>query len=79
MKIPNASEIDWTYMERMKAVWEDAAFQLSLESGVFIEVVTKSDESYLVTPIKEITFKVGEHEFESLAALKTAINNKAFL
>lgn len=79
MKIPNYLEMDWEYTARMKVAWEEAAIQLSLEFGIFVEVITKSDVGYLVNPVKEISFKVGEHEFESLAALKTAINNKAFL
>jgi hypothetical protein len=78
MRIPEHSYFNQTPTCRL---WDATAEQMSLETGIFILVEYEYYESVgLMDPrIKRIFFKVGEHEFESLAELKTAINNRAFL
>ena len=66
--------------ETIEQDWLKAAYQLSLESGIFIEVIVKHDRSNLGNLyLQEIVFKVMEHEFNGLSDLKRAIDNKAFL
>ena len=58
-------------------VWEDAARQMSLETGIYIAV----DFDYFPGEmyVKRVYFEVDGHQFESLNDLKKAITNKLFL
>ena len=60
--------------------WEKAAGELSLESGIYIEVDVKHGSTNLGNAhMIEIVFKVADHEFAGLTDVKKAIANKAFL
>ena len=75
MKVPENS-ITQEEALMIKKLWENAAAQASLDSGIFVTVGLK----YNHFPIFErIFFKVNEHEFENLTALNKALKNKAFL
>jgi hypothetical protein len=60
--------------------WKTAAEELSLETGVYVEVDVKHKNTNLGNQyMSEIIFKVSSHEFAGLADVKKAIANKAFL
>jgi hypothetical protein len=66
-----------TYKKLVK-LWKNNAQQLSVETGVFIEVhleYAPPNNVYLM----RIYFKVDDHEFEGLNDVKKAIEMKAFL
>jgi hypothetical protein len=67
---------DDSYVRLLK-LWRDNAEQLSVETGIFIEVhiTYPTGKNY----INRIFFKVDDHEFEGLNEVKRAIEMKAFL
>ncbi len=72
-------------ISKIEELWHDAARQISLETGIFIEVKYEYDGpgpqpfGPVNVEIRRIFFKVKEHEFESLTDLKKAVANRAFL
>jgi hypothetical protein len=58
-------------------MWEKAAEDLSLDSGVYVRVNWVCRDSS--TSIDRIFFKIDEHEFEGMDAARRAAMNKAFL
>jgi hypothetical protein len=77
MKIPE--HINMVDTNEYFKVWRHEAQQLSMETGIFIQVVIKYRSSSVVVYVDEIVFKIMDHEFNSLHDLKKAIVNKAFL
>ena len=60
--------------------WRQAAIQTGLESGICVEVIIRVEKTKGADPyMTEIAFKVMDHEFASLSALKKAVNNRMFL
>lgn len=89
MKIPKAARLEGS---DIMSLWKKSAQQLSLETGIYIQVSAEYGETpatiYLapghIIPstdfhLERIYFKIMDHEFESLNDLKKALNNKAFL
>jgi hypothetical protein len=75
MKIPD-HVISKDEAHRIEILWQNAADQMSLESGIFIRIGME----YEYYPIfNRIFFKVEGHEFENLTDLKKALSLKAFL
>ncbi len=72
-------------ISKLEELWHDTARQISLETGIYVEVGYEYEGSGpspfgpISLDMKRIFFKVKEHEFESLTDLKKAIANKAFL
>lgn len=77
MKIPKEQHVYYNnnVARRLLQDWGDAARQIELEYGVWIEVKTEDDNNVL----SRIYFKVMEHEFENLRDLKKALEMKAFI
>jgi hypothetical protein len=55
--------------------WQFAADNLSMETGIFVEVKYESS----VGCMTRIYFVIGDHQFDSLNEVKRALENKAFL
>ena len=78
---------EWT---RMCEFWQTVALEVSTEYGILIETCVECDgngppiilsrhyEEY-PTKINRIFFRIGDMQFESLNALRTALKNKAFM
>lgn len=82
MKIPEhlVSLYDSPSYRHIEEMWKKAAEQLSLESGIFIEVdIRHGSNNAGRSHMTEIVFMVAGHEFAGLADVKRAIANKAFL
>lgn len=86
MKIPKeASPDNNTTLE----FWRAAAQKLSLETGIYIQVIGDYDQRTYTYDLSgntsinfwltRIYFKVEEHEFENLHDLRKGLKNKAFL
>jgi hypothetical protein len=62
---------------------ETIADDLSIKFGVFIDVRSEAGLKFRNNAVGDdggrIYFKIGEHEFESINDVITALNNKAFL
>ena len=67
--------------ETIIKLWEDAALNLSLETGVYIVVKFSifRELEYSDDKVSRIYFQINNHEFESLTELKQALSLKAFL
>ena len=78
MKIPSKSHIyhNSNIAKRLFIDWRNAAAQMELEYGIWIEVETEEDAQ---TALSRIYFKVMEHEFDNLKDLKKALELKAFI
>jgi hypothetical protein len=76
MKIPRAMRFDREFGQKLKSVWTNAADQISLEYGIFVEVCYSLADNLVPD---HIWFVVMDHKFESLMDLRKALNNKAFL
>jgi len=76
MKIPKVMNFDRAFGQKLKSIWTDAADQMSLEYGIFVELRYKVADNLVP---EHIWFEVMGHQFESLADLRKALNNKAFL
>ena len=76
MKIP-PNVLDRDSAQRIMNLWINMADQISMEHGIFIQVAVLEWEHHPIP--RHIVFMLGRHQFESLAALRRAINNKAFL
>jgi hypothetical protein len=63
----------------IRNAWYDAATQLSIRTGVYIETLVEYENIYPTQRIKRIYFKVFDHECEGLAQVEKFIANKAFL
>lgn len=82
MKIPEGK-----YNSKLEGAFEDAATQITMESGIWVDVGKEHvliELSYMGTQekypvITRLFFKCHGHEFETLNDLKKAIANKAFL
>lgn len=78
MKIPEYADIRDT--DPVVISWNNAAALVSMESGIFVDVIIKRRNSNMLNgPIDEILFRVMDHEFSGLRDLKKALDNKAFL
>ena len=80
MKILDGQYLGSKESDRIEEAWAEAARQVALDFGVYIEVKKEwTDGSVFDSHIAHIYFKVGEHEFEGLRELKRALRLKAFL
>lgn len=78
MKIPSGIDIyqySNTY-ERIYTTWLNEAERISLETGIYIQVVVQLSDT---NALESIYFRVDGHDFEGSADLQKAIANKAFL
>lgn len=75
MKITKDANISTSDSQATHLLWDKTAREISLETGIYIEVVAEYENITLT----EIKFKVMDHEFGSLKELKKALDNKAFL
>jgi hypothetical protein len=84
MKFPENKYIASQKHEEIEGVWDNAALQIGLETGVFVEVGVEYSPPNPLDPFSysvpvRIYFRLSGHEFESLTDLKKALSNKAFL
>lgn len=83
MKIPfGANLIDNVGVGRdLITEFENVAIRIGVETGMLVTVERYYHDIGGITSrcISRITFKVMDHEFDSLKDLTTALNNKAFL
>lgn len=77
MKVPS---VEYNELAPYFVHWYNAAQTLSLQHGIFIEVLMDCtpNSSVLSTKVTRIYFKAMGHEFESLRDLKKGLRNKAF-
>lgn len=80
MKLPR---VDYNAFSPALTEWNNTAIQLGLEHGVYIEVIIEFEHApgaptRLSENLTRVYFKAMGHEFESKAALRKGLRNKAF-
>jgi hypothetical protein len=75
-KIPKFWQTDNHLANSILQTWCGAAINISMEYGIYVEVVWKLGDDHLPN---HIWFEVMGHQFESLIDLQRALKLKAFL
>ena len=80
MKIPNLlSSVGSAYISEMFVAWRKEAINLSMKTGIFIDVKEKYDNNPVFPITNELVFAIGDKEFDNLIDLKRALKLKSFI